>query len=339
MSVVIFGLLVIISYLIIKPFLLAILLGALLAYALYPFNRLLKKRLNKTFAALLVCLLVLILIIIPSVFFVKTLIQESYSIYVLGKQKLSVGLFSNCENTFCNWISELSEKPEVKYYFQEGLKGLTNWIIKKGSDFLTSIPNFLLNLFILFFALFYFLKDGAIFSRKVSLYLSMQKRRYGEVIGRLKEITHGIIYGYLLVALIQGALGAIGFFIFGVSSPLFWGIVMAFLALIPYLGTGIIWGPAALILFLDGIFRDSSWLMYKGIGLAIYGLIVISGVDNLIRPKLIGDKAKIHPAIVLVGILGGILLIGPAGVIIGPLVLSLTVIIVQLYLGNKKRIR
>lgn len=328
---------IILSFFIIKPFLSAIFLGAVLAYVFYPLYKWGRKKLrSKTFAALLICLIILILIIIPSIFFVKTLIQESYSLYTLGRQKISIGLFNKCDNYFCNLIKDLSEDPQVKYQFQESLKSITNWVIKKGSELLVSIPRILLNLFVMFFTLFYFLRDGALFIKNVSSYLSVQKKRYARIIGRLKEIVHAIIYGYVLVALMQGALGAIGFFILGISSPLFWGVVMAFLALIPYLGTGLIWGPAAVIIFLEGIFQDSNLLIYKGIGLFLYGFIVIGGLDNLIRPKIIGVKAKVHPALIMIGIFGGIFLIGPIGVIAGPLILSLTAIIIETYLVNKK---
>lgn len=332
-----FAVLIVLSFLIIRPFLLAIFLGGLLAYVAYPLFKLVRRRIkNRGWAAMLVCLVIFILIIIPAIFFVKSLVQESYALYVLGKQKFSVGLFSDCSNTFCSQLKELSENPEVKYYFQEGLKGLTNWVIRKGSDLLIGIPTILLNLFVVFFTLFYFLKDGKRFFRKVSSYLSMQKKRYMRIVGRLEEITYALVFGYILIALVQGALGAIGFFIFGVSSPLFWGVVMAFLALMPYLGTGLVWGPAGVIIVLEGIFQDSNFLIYKGIGLLAYGLLVISSIDNLIKPKLIGDRAKVHPSLILIGILGGIFLLGPIGVIAGPLILSLTAIVVEEYLPNKE---
>lgn len=335
--IVLFVILLVLSFLIIKPFLSAVFLGALLAYILYPlYNRGRKKIRNETLTALLICLIVIILILIPSFFFVKTLTKEAYSLYVLGKQKLSVGLFEDCTNSFCNLVKELSKEPQVGYHFQEILKSATNWVIKKGSEFLVSIPSLLLNLFVVFFSLFYFLREGGVFVRKAGLYLSMKEKRYKEIMERLKEIVHAIIYGYVLVALMQGILGAIGFFLFGISSPLFWGVIMFFLALIPYLGTGIVWIPAAAIIFLNGIFQNSDILIYKGIGLFIYGVIIVGGLDNLIRPKIVGRKARIHPALILVGVLGGIFLMGPIGMIAGPLILGLTIMVIEEHL-NKKR--
>ncbi|MBR9683535.1 AI-2E family transporter [Candidatus Woesearchaeota archaeon] len=323
----------VLSFYIVQPFLLAIFLGAILAYTFYPFYGWgIKKLKSKNLMALIICLIVLILIIIPAIFFVKTLIQESYSLYILGKQKLALGLFDNCSNSLCNLIRDLSENPQINSRFQESLQIVTNWVIQKGSNFLVSIPQILLNSFVMFFTLFYFLRDGDIFVRKINVYLSMQKKKYSAMIKRLKEIIHAIVYGYVLIALMQGALGALGFFIFGVSSPLFWGMTMALLALIPYLGTGFVWAPAAIIIFLDGMFQNSNILIYKGVGLFLYGLLIVGSLDNLIRPKLIGDRAKIHPALIMLGILGGLFFMGPIGVIAGPLILSLTVIIVETYL-------
>jgi len=334
---VVLGVLVVLSFLVIRPFILAVFLGAILAYVFYPIYRwgAEKLKINKTVVAFLICLIIFIIVIIPSFFFVKTLIKESYSLYIIGKQRFSIGIFESCTNSFCNSIKELSKDPTVSFYFQEGLKGATNWVIKKSSDFLISLPNILLNLFIVFFTLFYFLKDGGIFVQKISGYLSMQKTKYQQVVKRMKEVVYAVVYGYLFVALIQGALGAIGFLLFGVSSPLFWGIVMAFLALIPYLGTGIIWGPAALYLILDGVFQDSNWLIYKGIGLLIYGFLIVSSMDNFIKPKIIGTKAKVHPALILLGIFGGIIVLGPIGILAGPLVLSLTSILFEEYLSKR----
>ena len=337
--VALFVVLVFLSYLVLKPFILSIFVGALLAYVFFPVYRWLKDKLkNNTASALLICILVFILIIIPSIFFVNGLIQESYSMYVLSKQKLAGGLFKDCTNSFCNFVKDFSSDPQIGFQFQEVFKSVTTWVIKKGSEFLVSLPAILLNLFVMFFTLFYFLKEGKYFMKNVFQYLGMRKGKYLKIIGRLQEVIYSIIYGYLLMALMQGVLGTIGFFIFGVSSPLFWGAMMAILALIPFVGTGLIWVPASLFILLDGIFKNSNLLIYKGIGLFIFCFIFVSSLDNFIRPKLIGDKAKIHPAIIMVGIFGGIVMVGPIGLIVGPLILSLTAIIIQEYISNKKMV-
>lgn len=163
----------------------------------------------------------------------------------------------------------------------------------------------------------------------------MQKKEYAYILSRLSEIVHGVVYGYLMIALIQGGLGALGFFIFGVTSPIFWGLIMALFALIPILGTGVVWIPASLILFFDGMIQSSNWLMFKGVGLFLYGILIISTIDNILKPKLISEKAKVHPVIIMIGVFGGLLLFGPLGVIIGPLVLAMTQVVFETYLNKK----
>ncbi len=329
----IFGLL---SFLIIRPFFLAISLGALLAYLFHPWYRVLSNKFHrKTLPALIVCLFVLAIFGVLSFFFVNTLIRESYVLFALGKQKLAVGLFTGCENSFCRLIEGFGEDPAIAFQAQEVLKAVTNWIISKGSSLLLGLPNMILGLFVTFFTMFYFLRDGKKLLGRFYEFLHAKQKRFAFIERRLKEVVRGVIFGYLVVALIQGAFGALGFFMFGVSSPVFWGVVMALLALVPFLGTGFIWVPASVILFLDGVFQDSPSLIAKGIGLFVYSFIFVSSIDNFLRPKLISQKAGIHPAIILVGILGGIVLMGPLGVVLGPLILSLTWILVNAYVLQK----
>lgn len=330
-------LLLALSLYIIRSFLLAIFVGALLAYIVYPvYLWLLKKVKNKTASALLICVLVFLLLVIPSIFFVENVITESYFIFVTAKQRLASGLFENCHNSFCQSLKAFGHEPNVAFHVQEAIKTATNWVIERGSSLLFGLPKVLLNLFIVFFTFFYFLKDGEFLLNRLNHYLSMHQEKYNIVLRRLKEIIHGVVYGYLLIALIQGALGGLGFFFFGVSSPLFWGAVMALLALIPYLGTGIVWVPASIIMFLDGMFQDSQWLMIKAVGLFLYCLVFVSTLDNVLRPKLIGQKAKIHPVVIMLGIFGGLFVFGPLGVIVGPLLLSLTTVFIDVYILEVK---
>jgi predicted PurR-regulated permease PerM len=328
--------LLVFCYFIVRPFLIAIFLGALLAYMLYPVFKWLNKKTKKpNLNAFLLCILVLIIIIAPFAYFTNVLVNESYTIYLLSKQKLATGFFQNCESSLCDNFKDFLKMPNISYHIEQASKTVTNYIIEKGSNFLIAIPGFIINIVVFFFTLFYFLRDGKDLVDRVGYYLSLQQKKYITILSRLKEATHGIVYGYILVATMQGFLGGLGFLILGVPSPFFWAVVMGLFALIPFLGTGIIWLPAAIIMIINGMTQDNNALITKGIILIAYGAIIVSGLDNLVRPKLIGDKAKIHPALILVGILGGLYFFGPLGVIIGPIVLSLTAIIVETYLGEK----
>jgi predicted PurR-regulated permease PerM len=328
--------LVVISFFVLAPFLKAIILGGLLAYISYPIYRFIHKKIkSKNLSSFLVCLIILLILVIPSIFIIKVLIDQAYLAFNVVKSQLTTGLFTNCQSSICNSIHNLIQEPLVNEQIQSITGTISSSIIEKGSKLLLSIPNFILNLFVMFFTLFYFLKDGECLIHKIRDYLSLQKKEYAHLLDRLRDIVHGVVFGYILVSLIQGAIGALGFYLFGVSSPLFWGLVMALLALI-VIGTGIIWGPVSIYFILNGIFNDSYSLILKGIGLFLYGLVLISSIDNVLKPKIIGNTAKINSAIVMVGIFGGLLLFGPLGVFIGPLVLSLTYVIIDTYLSKNK---
>lgn len=337
--VVLFVLLVVLSFLILRPLLPAIFVGALLAYTFYPLYKFTLKKTGKpTISSFIVCFLVLLIVIIPVGLIIKVLIQESYMFYLLVKQRLAVGLFEQCTSSLCKTISDFSQTELVSSQLKEIVRTATNWVIAKSSAFLVNIPRLLINLFVVFFTLFYFLKDGENLLRRLHSYFQLHQKNYDIILHRLREIVHGVVYGFLLVAVIQGVFGALGFFLFGIPSPLFWGVIISFFALIPAIGTGVIWIPASLFLLLDGIFQDSTSLILKGIGLFVYCFIFVGSVDNILRPKLIGDKAKVHVAVIMLGIFGGILLVGPIGVMLGPLVLSLTAEVMRVYLVERKKV-
>lgn len=329
-------LLLLVSYFIIKPFLLALFFGLLLGYIVHPLYRFLEKKVrSSTGAALLICFLVFLIVLVPLALMFKTLVQDSYVVFISVKQNLATGIFQNCYNQFCQQLKQWGKDPIVSGKIQEIAKGITNWVVKEGQELLFRVPTMVGNFIVILFTMFYSLKDGPTLLQRIVTYLNIHTQKYMLLTSRIKEIVHGVVYGYILIALIQGLLGGLGFFAFGLSSPIFWGLLMAFLALIPYLGTWLVWAPAALFLLLEGLFQDSTLIMWKGIGLFLYGVIIVSSMDNLFRPKLVSKAAKIHPLVILVGALGGVFTVGAAGVIVGPLVLSLLQVVLEVFLRKE----
>lgn len=311
-------------------------MGALFAYIFSPVYKLVKEKIKyETLSALLVCTFVVLLFIIPGFFLAKLFVQESYVLYITAKQKLAIGIFEGCTSDFCNSVHGFLNDSEVNYYLQNMLKLVVNSITEKGTDFIVNMPRLFVNIFVSFFTMYYFLRGGEKFAHNLNRYLSLHKKNYIHILDRLKDIVRGIVFGYLIVALIQGFLGALVFWLFGVSSPLFWGVVMALLALIPFLGTGFVWVPASLIMFFNGMVQNSNALMFKAVGLFFFCLVFVSTLDNIIRPKLIGKKTKIHPVVVMMGIFGGLILFGTIGVIVGPLILSVMMVFIEVFFIEK----
>ena len=334
----------VVVFLIIRPFITAILSSAIIAYVFYPiYNFLNKKIKRRNLSALLVTIFIVILIVVPLFFVINTMSKEAYVIYLMSKQKIIGGGVSSLEcndadGGFCVFsgvFSGLLGNPKIMYQLEEFIKKATNFVIDTISRFIVSIPIILLNFFIMIFVAFYLLRDGHLLISKIQKILPLKKSHQEHVFKKFEAVIRAVIYGQVSVALIQGALGTIGFIIFGVASPFLWGSLMAFFALLPFIGPPGVWLPIAILQILDGYSAGNTSLVIKGILLILYGTLIIGTIDNILKPKLISDKADIHPVLVLLGVLGGLKIFGFIGIVVGPLLLALFMAFVKIYEEEK----
>ena len=340
----IFLILIIISFLIIKPFITALLTGIVFSYIFYPwYSRINKKIPNKNISSLITSILVILIITLPLFFVLNTLSRQAQETYTLSKQKLTSGQFlPPCEavdNPICkttNYFANKINDPQIKYHIDTTIKNVTNKIKESILDILLSIPIFILNLFIVLFVMFFLFRDGKILVSKIERILPLKSKYKKHVFKKLNDMAYAVIYGSIIIALIQGTLGGIGFLIFGLPSPLLWGIVMVFASLLPYVGSTIIWFPAALILIFSGYINMETNLVIKGILLILYGIFIVGTVDNILKPKIIGSRGGLHPVLVLLGVVGGINFLGFIGIIIGPIILAMLVTFIKIYEEEKK---
>lgn len=331
----------VLAYFIISPFLTTIITSMLLAYIFYPvYKRVNKKIPSKNISSALVIILVIILILLPSYFVLNSLLGEAYLLYPTIKQKIFSGelIPDKCleEDTgitcqISKYIQSLITNPTIKSYIDESIKKGANYLIENVSGFFISLPGKLLHFFITLFLLFFFFKDGEKFVKKIEDLLPLRKSHKKHVFQKFNESAFAVVYGTLIVAIIQGTLGGIGFFVVGIHNPVIWALAMMFFALIPFIGTPIIWLPAALFLIVQGYLSSDTWGIIKGIILLIYGTFVISFIDNILKPKIIGDHGGVHPILVLLGVLGGLQLMGFIGILVGPVLLTLFVAFLQVY--------
>lgn len=339
---IIFLTLIAVSFLIIKPFLTALLTGIVFSYVFYPFyKKILSKISNKNASAFIASVLVVIIITMPLFFILNTISKEAYTTYILSRQKSSsVQLLSSecqpADKSACkllNYFAEKANNPQIKYYLDTTIKGATTRITGKISDILVSVPVFMLHMFITLFVMFFLFKDGHLLINKVERLLPLKEKHRSRVIKKLNDMTFAVIYGSIVIAIIQGTLGGIGFFLLGLPTPLLWGLVMIFASFIPYVGSSIIWLPASLLLILNGYEDPTS--VVKGVILIIYGVFVVGTIDNILKPKIIGEKGGLHPVLVLLGVVGGLQFFGFIGVMIGPILLALLVAFVNIYEEEK----
>ncbi|MBD3304402.1 AI-2E family transporter [Candidatus Woesearchaeota archaeon] len=327
----VFILLIFLSFLVIQPFINSILASIVIAYVFYPIFRLLNNKIkNKSLCALIVSVFIILLITIPFSFLLQSSATEAQYLYVRAKQKIVTGevLDLDCAGKdtlicrFSDYLKVWVEDPEIKFYLQDMLGRFASMAIEKTSSILFQLPGIILQIVITFFILFYLFKEGPDLIKKIKDMFPLKRTHKAMVYHKVKETTHAVMYGSIVIAVIQGALGAIGFWIFGIPTFYIWGMVMAIFALVPFVGTAIIWIPAALYLIAKGSSEGNTVLIWNGVGLLLYGTFIISSADNILKPKLIGDRGGLHPVFVLLGVIGGLQLFGFAGFIIGPLILS-----------------
>jgi len=327
------------SFLIIKPFLISIITSVIASYVFYPvFAKINGKIKRPRLSSIITISLIVLIIILPLFFAFNILVKEARVNYVMLKQKiLSADLLidgCNEQSLICS-LSHSTQKilsdPKTKYYLDNTAQKITNFILDSAYNILFSIPILLINFFIMIFIMFYLFKDGAHMIKFIERISPLKKPHNQKILNQINDVSHAVIYGYIIVALVQGTLGAIGFVVLGVSAPLLLGILMAFFALIPFVGTPIVWLPVALFQILNGYTQHNNVLVIKGIILIIYGFFIISTIDNILKPKIIGDKAKIHPILVLLGVLGGLNIFGFIGIIVGPVVLAILLAFIRIY--------
>ncbi|MEW6063412.1 MAG: AI-2E family transporter [Nanoarchaeota archaeon] len=314
--VIVFLLIIYLSYIIIKPFISALLASVILAYIFYPIYTRINKKINNTnISAIITTLLLISIMVLPIIFIADNLIEETIKINKGGQAQKILD------------FSFQMVGPDFALFMDAIIKEASLYIKKIASELLATIPNLILNIFIMFFVIFFLFRDGKDLIKNIEA-LPMKDHQKEILFGQFKIVSKAVLYGWFIAALVQGVLGAIGFAIFGISNPIFWGFVMAILAMIPVIGTPIIWAPA-------GIWLIYSGSIISGIGLLIYGFLFISTIDNFVKPIIIGKKTKIHTVTIFLGIIGGIKLFGITGIVIGPLILSYLTSFIKIY-GVKK---
>ncbi len=335
------------AFYITRQFLPALLTGALMAYLSYPLYKKVSVFIkNKTFASLAVTIFIVLIIVVPFIFALGMLTREAYLAYTtltennLGTNFLKV-ICANENSGSCSstqWIIGFLPEKNLDYYLQATIEKILGFITENASKFIIAIPSILLNFFVMVFVVYYLLKDGDRITDRIKGMLPLKEAHKERVLSRFHDITYGVFYGNISVAIIQGILGSIGFLMLGISSPFLWGFVMMLFALIPYFGTAIIWLPAALNLVFIGYLHNDNSFIVRGIILIVYGTVIISSIDQILKPRLIGSKARIHPILVLLGVLGGLSLFGFLGLILGPVLLALLMTLVDIYEEEKSEL-
>jgi predicted PurR-regulated permease PerM len=332
-----------IFFLILRPYLSYLIWGALLAMIANPLNSRLRSRVRSdNLRALIMSVIVVAVLIVPAALLTLGLVSEATDMYNAFREVSAEGKFDFIlEPEAYRWNEKVSEflKPyvdisriDVEGFISDNLRRLTTYLAGKVSSVVGNISMAIISFVFIIFSMFFFIRDGDRIAEYMWNILPMSEDLRHDLATQQKEVIEASIYGGLIIAAVQGGLGALIFLILGLPSPLFWGVVMAFLSIIPLVGPWAVYLPTAVILFLTG-----SWV--KAVILLVFGSIIVSQADNFLRPVIVGKRAKIPTLILLFSMLGGLRLFGILGLLLGPIIASMVLTLVNFYRNLSRDIR
>jgi predicted PurR-regulated permease PerM len=311
---------------ILTPFAGAVFWGIVFAIVFAPLHfRLLQVTGNKpTASALIALLLILLMVILPVTLITLSLIDQAASVYDMiesGQINFST-MFQRVMHGMPGWASSLLERFELtnlatlQAKLTAAASQISQSVAKYAINFGRNTLDFLVSVTVMLYLLFFLFRDGQTLSTRIRDAVPLAERYKEPLFENFITVIRATVKGNILVAMAQGALGGLAFWFLDVPGPLLWGVVMAFLSLLPAVGAAIVWGPVAIYFLITG----ATW---EGVGLIVYGVIVIGLVDNLLRPVLVGKDTKLPDYIVLLSTIGGMALFGLNGFVIGPVIAAL----------------
>lgn len=323
------------SYAIIKPYLVDIFLALVIFFTAKPLYRGLTRLLfgKRAMASVLTCLILALVIIVPLITLVSIVAKQALEFSSLlgqGLQSGTLGQWLNAKlDLLQNYLAHLNlplppEQIKFEGLVQTILTNASKFIYNNAIAFLSGFTTFILDLALVLFVTFFLFLQGDDFIDEIKKLSPLSDTDNEMIVSEMEATIKATLWSTVVVAFIQGSLGGIGFFLFGVPQPAFWGTVMVPASVIPVVGAAIIWLPAVIYLFLIG-----SW--GKALGLLIFCGVFIGSVDNLLKPMLMRGSRSTPTVLVLLSILGGISFFGMIGFILGPFILSLLLSLLGIY--------
>lgn len=286
------------------------------------------SRASRGLASTITVLLLLVLIITPLSLILGKILTDAQGFY----EKVSVSGFQ--VETISTKFQQLTGvfSPNLTAQIDQIVKTVSGFIVQNVGSFFSGTVDIALKMILFLIALFYFLKDGNRFKALYTDISPLDNEDNVTINSAVETAVKSIVAGSLVVAVCQGIVTGIGFVIFGVPNPFFWGSVAALFALVPGIGATLIWFPAVIYLYVT---RDGSlvWL-----GQFIWGVVAVGLLDNVLGPILMNKGVQIHPLFILLSVLGGISIFGPEGLLFGPLVLSVFVAIMGVWRNRTSKV-
>jgi len=327
---IIMGLVTVLFLYLLKPFFFPIFWAAVIAGIFRPLYRRINGRLNRPSLSTAILFLIIVLIIFLPALIIGTLVfRESLQLYETLKPDAQ-----NIDRNFRHIIDALADNPFADLFrinraflvekTAEVVGGITNYIFVHLKELTQNTIGLIVKMAIMLYTLFFFIRDGEKFLRMAMRLSNLGMGRESFLYERFIVTARSTLKVTLIIGGIQGILGGLIFIATSVEGALIWGLLMILTAIIPVLGCSIIWAPAGVLMLLTGH-------IWEGVLILTVGVLVISTVDNLLRPILIGKDVEMHPLLIFLSMLGGIVLFGFSGFVIGPIITSLFLSILQMY--------
>jgi len=315
------------------PFISALVLAAVVTSIFKPVYNFLNRKISPLFASLLTCAFIFFILFIPIIFFVGILSKEAYGLYLMGKDAVisdqiktvleSSRILEKINLVLSNLNLEITGEQLNKGVSELG-KVVGLFLYQQASSIASNALKFFVYFFFMLLVIYYLLIDGDKLVAFIIDLSPLPKEQDEKLIQKFKDMAGAILIGNGLCGLIQGVAGGIIFSLFGLRSPFMWGVIMVLLAFLPIIGIGIVFIPAAIYLILKG-------RVAAGVFFVVFYIILSGGIEYLLKPKLVGQRVKMHTLLVFFSIIGGLKMFGILGIIYGPLVATAFLTLTDIY--------
>jgi predicted PurR-regulated permease PerM len=318
-------------YILFSPFLKPLLSATVIAIVFFPVHEKIQRFVrNPSLAAFASSVSVALLIVVPAVAIILAIKEEVAELYALIDQKSteSGGLspfLSHLVDRPMQWIGRYIDLSQfdLRASLLGRLRELGAFLVAEGWMLVGSVTTFVVNSIITLFTLFFLFREGRSLRRRAAAIVPLSNDQIVKLFSGIENTIIGTVYGGLAVAAVQGAMVGLALWILGVPSPVLWGVVASFLALLPLVGTAAVWVPASIYLLASG-----SWP--KAVILAAWGIFAVGLIDNILRPYLISGRVQMHTLLIFFSVFGGVNVFGFLGLFIGPVIIAVTITLLGL---------
>lgn len=317
--------LLVLAFLVLKPILLSIIIGIILAIVISPAHDwLTQKTQSRNLSITIICIFLILLIVVPFWFLTPLFVKQTLNVYESAQKVDFTNFF---KKVFPSIFASENISTEFGSVFGSFVTKTLNGLTGGFSELIINFPTIFLHLIVVFATFFFMLRDKDEILTYIGSLMPFPKDVEKNLIRSSKDITFSVVYGQIVIGFVQGIMAGIGFFIFKVPNTIFLTLFAAVAGVLPIIGPALVWIPVVVYLIIAG---NST----AAIGVSFFGLLSII-LDNLLRPFFISRGARLHPLLSLIGMIGGLFLFGVLGFILGPLILAYVIIILEIYRGKQ----